>query len=498
MNDAVSTRELRKEVGARQFFSLAFGCIIGVAWVVVLGEWLGLAGPLGAMIGFFVGGLAMMVIGICYAELVTALPAAGGEVVYAYEVFGTKTSFLVGWFLVLVYVAAAAFEAISFAWVLDVLVPGWQGSTLYTALGFPVKTGSIVLGVGGTVGLTWLNYRGVKPATRLQDMLTFGLIALAVVFFAAGIGWGKLGNLEPLFPVNPAAPVWRGVLWVLVTSPFWFSGFQVVPQVVEERTAGTSLQIVGRIIVWAIAFALLFYCLLILSSSMAAPWTWLVHHELPAAAALQAAFGSSFFSRLVLIAAVLGILTTWNAVFVVGTRLLFALGRARMISPGVGVVHPRYGSPAWAVLLVGSLGSLGVFLGRNAIVPLANLGATCFTMAFIVSCWAVVKLRKQRPEMRRPYRVPGGKATALAATIVSVLLFLFSFYEQYQRSKGPVPLEWALFFGWGAIGASFWLLARPVRSSVTEAERRRLVLGTLESRSEPNVRKDGFRGEYEL
>ncbi len=469
--------DLRKEVGTTQFFSLAFGCIIGVAWVVVLGQWLSLAGPIGAILGFLVGGAVMMLIGLCYAELVTVLPAAGGEVVYAYEVFGLRTSFVVGWFLVLVYVATTAFEAISFAWVLDVLVPGWQGKALYTALGSPVKMGSVLLGVGGTICLTCLNYRSVRSATRLQDVLTFGLIAVALVFFAGGIGWGKLGNLQPLFPESTTFPVWRGVLWVVVTAPFWFSGFQVVPQVVEERKSGTSLRIAGRVILWAIGFASLFYCLVILSSAMAAPWTGLINTELPAATALESALGSPFFSKFVLVGALLGIVTTWNAVFVVGTRLVFALGRARMIAPRMGTVHSTFGSPARAVLLVGVLGSLGVFLGRNAIVPLANLGATCFTMAFIICSWGVVRLRKRRPEMYRPYRVPGGRLTAVAATVVSVLLLLFCFYEQYARSEGPVPLEWTLFFGWGGLGALFWIGARSVRNSVAEAERRHLMLG---------------------
>ena len=81
MTSTSPTAQLQRGVGARQFFTLAFGSIIGVAWVVVLGTWLDIAGPLGAVLGFALGGALMLLIGLCYAELMTTLPAAGGEVV---------------------------------------------------------------------------------------------------------------------------------------------------------------------------------------------------------------------------------------------------------------------------------------------------------------------------------------------------------------------------------------------------------------------------------
>ena len=77
--------ELGKTVGARQFFTLAFGTIIGVGWVIYLGFWLEQSGPLGAILGFAAGALLVALIGLCYAEMAAMFHVSGGEVVSNYS-----------------------------------------------------------------------------------------------------------------------------------------------------------------------------------------------------------------------------------------------------------------------------------------------------------------------------------------------------------------------------------------------------------------------------
>ena len=88
---------------------------MGVGWAVALGDWLESAAPLGAILGFALGGALMLPVALCYAELATALPTAGGEVVYLAAVFGLDAAFMVGWFVVLMAVAITSFEGISLA-----------------------------------------------------------------------------------------------------------------------------------------------------------------------------------------------------------------------------------------------------------------------------------------------------------------------------------------------------------------------------------------------
>jgi basic amino acid/polyamine antiporter, APA family len=115
--------QLHKGIGKAGMFSLAFGAMIGVGWVTAMGSWLSNAGPLGAIIAFVLGGLLMLAIGLCYAEVTSALPLSGGEVAYAYKAYGTSKAFIVGWFLVFGYLSVSAFEAISISKVISYLIP---------------------------------------------------------------------------------------------------------------------------------------------------------------------------------------------------------------------------------------------------------------------------------------------------------------------------------------------------------------------------------------
>src|SRR5262245_39200967 len=152
--------QLHRVIGPHQLFTLGFGAIVGVGFVVGLGEWLSQAGPLGAILAFVAGGVLTVLIGFCHAEMATVMPVSGGEVAYAYEVFGLRTCFGIGWFLALAEVAVLAFEGLSLAWILGVLVPGIQGPALYESFGEPVTLGSLVIGLGGMGLMAWLNYRG--------------------------------------------------------------------------------------------------------------------------------------------------------------------------------------------------------------------------------------------------------------------------------------------------------------------------------------------------
>jgi len=157
-----------------------------------------------------------------------------------------------------------------------------------------------------------------------------------------------------------------GFLEVFATAPVWYAGFNVIPQVMEEKASNTSWKTVGRIFAISIAAAALFYCLLILSASMAVPWRVLLDRELPAAAAFEVAFHSRFAANMVLATALLGLLGTWNAVFIAASHILFCLGRAQIIHPIFASLHPvLHRTPTTAIAFVAVFGGLGILLGRT-------------------------------------------------------------------------------------------------------------------------------------
>ncbi len=474
----VSRAELAKAVDARQFFALAFGTIVGVGWVVYLGYWLELAGPLGAIVGFAAGTAIIVIIGMCYAEMAGMFPVSGGEVAYTYETYGARTAFVSGWLLALVYTAVTTWEAISISLLAENLIPGIRGPELYTVAGEPVYLGTILVGLSGMVFFTYLNYRGVKGAARVQELLTAVFLILCSVFIIAGLGWGETENLRPFFQRSATGSILPGVFAALITAPFFLAGFDTVPQVMEEKADGTALKTAVTMIVLAIGAAGIFYCLIILSSSMVVPWQDLLDVEqLPAVVAFERAFGSPILAKTIVIAAMLGLITTWNAVFIAASRVVFSLSRGHMIPPVFSSVHSGFGSPTVAVLLVGMLGSVGVFLGRGAIGPIVNMSVICFSIVYLLVCLAVILLRRRRPNHVRPYLVPGGNLTAALGVVGSLFVLVLTLRDPYVNARGGFPLEWTLLLIGIGLGLLFWIVSRRVRSQVSDEVRKGLILG---------------------
>ncbi len=467
-----ASRPLARRLRSFDFFSVAFGSIIGVGWIVVLGEWLESAGPLGAIAAFTLGGGLMFLIGLCYAELTSAMPVAGGEIAYAYRAFGLTKAAFVGWFLTLGYVAVSGFEAVAIGRVVSYLAPATNAIPLYAVRGDPVYLPHLLLGIGGAVLITALNYRGVRLAAGFQSALTFVILAAGAVFIAAALLRGAPSNLAPPFSASPLT----GILAVFITTPLWFVGFDTIPQTAEEALPGFPPRRLGTLILVSIAAATLFYAGAILSASLLTPWPGLVERDLPTAHAFRLAFASPFLARLVLVAGLLGLLTSWNGFFIGASRVLFGLGRARVIPASFGDPHPRFGSPHRATLLVGGATCLAPLLGREMLTAFVNVSSVCIAVSFFGVCLSMRALRRRLPQMPRPYRVPGGGVVAIAGACGAGLIVL-----ALAVPGSPValewPVEWTILGLWTALGAVLWRLARGRREGISEDRRAALILG---------------------
>ena len=489
---------LKKAIGGLGFFSLAFGSMIGVGWITALGSWFEQAGPVGAMLAFLLGGALMLVIGLCYAEVMPMLPVAGGEVAYAYKAYGTQKAFVIGWFLAFGYLSVSAFEAISVGVVLSYLFPGLTFAPLYEVGDTTVYGSHIALAFVFTGFITLINYLGVAVATRVQVLLTLTFLACTTLFVAAGIINGDPSNLEPWLGgmaggsadasvadqlVTPAtgtgaAGIWvalSGILAVFVTAPFWFVGFDTIPQAAEERREGQPLRALGTYVVLAIVGSTLFYVAVIFGAGASAPWQSTVGANLPTAAAFDSAFESDLMVNLVLTAGVIGLLTSWNGFFLAGTRVIFALGRGHVIDSSFGRTHPRYATPSKAILFSAIVTVAAAFLGRGALIAVVDVGSFCIALAFLGVALSLVRLRKRFPDLERPYRMPGGNGLAWIAAAGSLFILLVMLTP---GSPGMLvwPLEWAILAGLTGAGAWFWLAARRYREQVSEQERGRLIL----------------------
>lgn len=442
-NDAVT---FLRVLGRREVLALAFGAMIGWSWVVLSGTWITSAGTLGAIIAFLLGGGAMLLIGLTYAELASALPFAGGEHVYSARALGPGASFICTWAIVLGYVSVATFEAVALPTVLDSLVPGLDKVFLWRIAGWDVYLTWVLTGVAGAVLMTLINIRGVRMAALLQSVVVLAILLIGVLFVSGALVSGDAANLQPLMRDG-----FGGITLVLVMVPFMFVGFDTIPQAAEE--IDLPFREIGKVLMVAVAMAIAWYALIVLGVGLVLDTETLTTSTVATADANRRVYGD-LGGTVLLVAGLAGILTSWNAFILGGSRALYALARARLLPTFLGELHPVYHTPMNAIILIGGLSVIGPFFGRPALVWVVDAGGLGIVIAYGMVACSFLVLRWREPELVRPYRVPMGGLVGWSALILSIALGLL--YLPGSPAALLWPQEWAIVLVWALLGAGLY------------------------------------------
>src|ERR1700751_2569042 len=168
-----SQPQLARKLRVVDYFTLGWGTMVGVGWLVVMDDWLLRGGPLGAILGFTLGGALLLPIGHVDGKLVAAMPDASGEVAYTAKVFPRNVSFATGWMMVLSYFIVCPWEAVAIGKIAAYILPSLNVFELYRISGRPVYLPHVVIGLGLTALLTVLNYRGIHLSASFQNWATF-------------------------------------------------------------------------------------------------------------------------------------------------------------------------------------------------------------------------------------------------------------------------------------------------------------------------------------
>ena len=361
MENTTRQREsLSKTLKRGDIWAFAFGSIVGWGWVMLAGGWVISAGTVGAIIAFIIAAVLCGFVGMAYAELTPALPLAGGSMVWCYRASGYKFAWFSGWAIAFAYVAVAAWEGPAFASAVAYLIPLPEVGFLWNIAGFDVYVPFIIVSMAGTIFTMFCHYRGLKFAAIFNTIAAIALVAGGVIFFLGGVTLGDIANAAPAIRDG-----FGGISIVLVAAPAMFVGFDVIPQASEEMDY--PIRQVGILVLFAIFLGVLWYIMMIVGTAFAAPADFLESASIPLADAASYVFNSKIFGTFIIIAGIGGILTSWNAMFVGSTRILFSMSRAKMLPTVFSKLHPKYGSPTAAITLVGVLGLISPLLGKNAL-----------------------------------------------------------------------------------------------------------------------------------
>jgi APA family basic amino acid/polyamine antiporter len=362
--------------------------------------------------------------------------------------------------------------------VMSYLIPSMDYWHLYTINESTIYFSHIALSAVFVLLISVINYTGVKNSARFQVVLTIIFISLTFIFVIAGMLMGDIKNLDPLFSTNNSGSITAGVAMVLVTVPFWFVGFDTIPQAAEEANNTITPKTIGLLIPVSIVAAVCFYILLIMSTSISAPWNEIINAKLPTAKAFEISTESPFLVKLILVTAIVGLLTSWNGFFLAGSRVLFAMGRGKIMAPILGKSHAIYKTPYNAVLFSGIATFIASLMGPGAMMAFVNVGSLCIVIAFFGVSASFLTLRKKFPNLHRPFRAPGGKILGYIGILGSICILSIMIYP-----NSPValvwPFEWAIFLTFSILGLAFWILSSKSRNSVQKKDRDYLILDEL-------------------
>lgn len=471
---------LSKVLSRTDVLALAFGTMIGWGWVMLAGYWVAGAGIVGAMLAFTLGTTMCILVGLTYAELTPALPLAGGEMVFAYRGMGYKWGWVTAWAICLAYLGVAAWEGIAISTAINYLYPLPETAYLWTVAGYDVYFSWAVVGVIFAIALHYLNYIGTKPSAIFQIMATTGLLLSGIAFFFGSVAFGNTAYMVPVFTGG------AGMISVLLMAPAMFVGFDVIPQSAEEMKIPLN-QIAG-ILVLSIMMAAVWYMIMIVGIGMAAPPAVREAASVPVADAMTYAYGSPVFGKMLIVGAMCGILSSWNGFIVGGTRVLFAMGRAKMLPQIFGSLHPTYKTPSAAIALSGAICCLAPFLGRNALVWFVNASAFGTVVAYFMVSISFMMIRKKEPNLERPFNVKKGKLMGILAVITSGLFI--TLYLPIGPGSLAWPHEWMMIFGWALIGFVLALWAQKSYPEVSDHDREYLIFGEKYART--NLKSDAL------
>ncbi|WP_195938631.1 APC family permease [Romboutsia sp. 1001713B170131_170501_G6] len=387
----MENKELQKSLGMSAALSTVVGMVIGAGvffkpqavYQTTGGE------PGLGMIAWVIAGIITITAGLTAAEVSAAIPKTGGMMVYIEEIYGKKLGFLTGWMqTVLFFPATIAALGVIFAQQAVSLI-GNESLTLPIAVG-------IILFVAA------LNTLGSKAGGAIQTIATIcKLIPLALIMVFGFIkGSGTNPIITPLVGdgISPAGVIGQLLIAVLFAYDGWIN---VGALAGEMKNPGKDLP---RAIVGGLAVVMGVYVIINLAYLWVLPASELANYSAPAAAVAEAMFGP-MGGKLITIGILISVFGTLNGYLLTGPRVMYTLAEQKTL-PGYKTLTKlnKSQAPANSIIAMATLSAIYALSGQFNL--LTDLSIFAIWIFYVLTFIGVIKLRKDQPDLVRPYRVP--------------------------------------------------------------------------------------------
>jgi APA family basic amino acid/polyamine antiporter len=448
---------LQRHLSARHLVGFGIGVVIGTGIFTLTGvEARNTAGP-SVVISFAIAGVVALLAALCYAELASSVPTAGSAYSYAYATTGELIAWIIGWDLFLEFALGAAVVARGWS--------GYVGNLLHLPTAFFGEESTVNLGAALiVVVLTLVAVLGIRESARVTGALVVVKVAICIFVIVAGAWFVRGANLTPFIPpghpasaggglaqplisavagLSPAVFGVGGILTAAAVVFFAYTGFEAVANLSEEtRRPGRDLPL-GLLGTLAVATALYIGVALVVVGMVK-------YSAIDEGAPIADAFdqvGLGWASALVSLAAVAGLTSVILVDLVTVSRIGFAMGRDGLLPPAVAKVSPRTGTPVRMTLIYGAVVLvMATFVPLGTLADLVSIG-TLF--AFLLVSAAVPVLRRTRPELARPFRVPLSPVVPILSVLACLYLMLNLSIETWLRFLAWLVIGLLVYAGYG-------------------------------------------------
>ncbi len=445
---------LRPVLGPLALTTLGIGSVIGTGIFVLTGTVASLhAGP-ALVLSMIIAAVACALAGLCYAELAAMIPIAGSAYTYAHASAGQFVAWIIGWDLVLEYALSASTIAVgwsgyfvSFLRDLGLHLPpqltAAPGSTAFGAGGEPVPgvfnlpASFVILLVAGLLLV------GISQSARANTVLVLIKVAVLLLFVGLGASYVQRENLTPFLPPNTGefgTFGWSGVMRGAAIMFFAYIGFDAVSTAAQEARnpqRDMPLGILGSLAICTVIYIAVAVVLLGI-----VPYQRLNVAD-PLAVGIDAT-GLTWFSPIVKVSAIFGLFSTMLVQLLGQSRIFYSMSRDGLLPDLFGKVHPRFRTPHLSTIITGAVVSVAAgLLPLGTLSQLVSIGSY---LAFTLVCIGVIILRRTRPDLPRPFRVPGVPWVPLLGALVCLSQMASLPWSTWERLFVWLALGLAIYF----------------------------------------------------
>ena len=443
MSGTPARATLSRVLGLPELIYIVIGTVIGSGIFIVPGAVLRQSGgSVGlALLVWLVAGVLSLLGALTYAELGGMHPKAGGLYIYIRDAFGPFPAFLFGWTLFFIIgsgsVATLAVASVAY---LGQLVPLGPVAARMTAVGI------IAL-------ITVLNVRGTRSSARVQDWSTFlkvaGIVVMSGLFLLRGRGLHDLHG--GIWPAAVSGRILSGLGLSMIGTLWAYEGWLYVTYSAGE--AKDPQRTFHRGIVLGTAALIAIYLLASVSYLAALGPAGVAGSDRVAADAATALFGP-LAGKLIALMILVSIFSATNAIVLTAPRAFFAMARDGVFFRKLAEVHPRFGTPAFAIIACSAwsmlLAASGTF--EQLLTYVVFIGWLFYGLGAL----SVFSYRRREPLAARPFRVPGYPVTPILFVASAAAIVLNTIVAQPGRAAvglGVVLLGSPAYFIWRRRGA---------------------------------------------